>query len=161
MIHLSCGWVACFHRSAPLWLLPAPGAMVITRHGSFQHEAVYDQFSSKRWLYNLVAYLPLTLGVPFRIYRRTHRARHNFNILTDPRRGSESLRMDQASWSPVAIFSVSTADLFAMAGLAWIYRHHRQKLLQENGGPYNDGGYKKVARRFLIWPVDHPQHAFI
>lgn len=104
MIHLSCGWVACFHRSAPLWLLPALGAMMITWHGSFQHEAVYDQFSSKRWLYNLVAYLPLTLGVPFRIYRRTHRARYNFNILTDPRRGSESLRMDQASWSQLPSF---------------------------------------------------------
>lgn len=280
-IYLSWGLITYFHQVLPLWVLMPLGAVLIAWHGSFQHEAVHDQFSSKRWLNDLIAYPPLTLWLPYPIYRNTHRAHHNFNILTDPRRDPESFYVDQASWSrmPIGVRRVLTchntlagrmvigpflvigqflgAEIRALRSgdrqhvLAWLlhlpaaalivswlvivtdmplstylgcfvlpglsltlvrsfaehkaagtplertavveagsffsllflnnnlhyahhrrpdlpwqalagyYRNHRQKLLHENGGLCYEGGYREVARRFLIRPVDRPEHPFV
>jgi len=98
-IYIIWALVTWFHIWIPLWLLLPIGAILIAWHGSFQHEAVHDHFSNKRWLNDLVAYLPLALWLPFPIYRTSHRAHHNFKILTDPWRDPESFYVDQASWA--------------------------------------------------------------
>jgi fatty acid desaturase len=93
-----------FHESIPIWLLFPIGACMIAWHGSFQHEAVHDQFSRRRWLNDGIAYPPLSLWLPFPIYRRTHRAHHNFKILTDPWRDPESFYVDRARWAQQPAF---------------------------------------------------------
>lgn len=97
-IYAAWGLATWFHQMIPFWALLPVGAVLIAWHGSFQHEAVHDHFSSRRWLNDLIAYPPLALWLPYAIYRRTHRAHHNLNILTDPRRDPESFYVDQASW---------------------------------------------------------------
>ena len=42
--------------------------------------------------------LPLSLWLPFAIYRSTHRAHHDFEILTEPWRDPESVSVDRATW---------------------------------------------------------------
>lgn len=99
-----------FHASIPTWALIPVGAFLIAWHGSFQHEAVHGHFSEKRWLNDLIAYIPLSLWLPFPIYRETHRAHHCFKILTDPWRDPESFYVDQASWAaaPKSLQSLMT-----------------------------------------------------
>ena len=99
LVYAAWALVTWFHQAIPLWALLPSGAILIAWQGSFQHEAVHDQFSSKRWLNDLIASPPLALWLPYPIYRRSHRAHHNVNILTDPWRDPESFYVDQASWS--------------------------------------------------------------
>ncbi|MEM8949166.1 MAG: fatty acid desaturase [Pseudomonadota bacterium] len=91
-----------FHQVIPLWLLIPLGGLLLAWQGSFQHEAVHDHFSEKRWLNDLIALPPLSLWLPYGIYRSTHRAHHNINILTDPRRDPESFYVNQKSWSQLS-----------------------------------------------------------
>ena len=94
--------VTWFHHVIPLWVLFPLGAVLIAWHGSFQHEAVHGHFSKQRWLNDLIAYPPLMLWLPYPIYRQSHRAHHNTNILTDPRRDPESFYVDHASWASLS-----------------------------------------------------------
>jgi fatty acid desaturase len=94
------GWLAItwFWQDIPLPVVLMLGALVIAWHGSLQHEAVHGQLAPRRWLNDLPALPPLSLWVPFPIYRSTHRAHHNFDILTEPWRDPESFYVDRASW---------------------------------------------------------------
>lgn len=279
-IYVAWGLATWFHDAIPLWALAPLGAVIIAWHGSFQHEAVHDNFSSRHWLNDLIAYPPLMLWLPYPIYRRTHRAHHNINILTDPRQDPESYYVDQATWEHLPTISrhlltwhntlagrlllgpflvigqfliaearallsgdhrhlgnwllhLPTAALvilwlafvdmpistyvgcFVLPGLSltlirsfaehkaahtpqertaiveagtffsllflnnnlhfahhrrpdlpWqtlpaYYRRHRETLLKENGGLYYAGGYREIAKRFLLRPVDKPAHPFL
>jgi fatty acid desaturase len=101
MLSIYGAWGAAtfFHEALPIWALLPIGAILIAWHGSFQHEAVHDNFSKRRWLNDLIAYPPLSLWLPYPIYRRSHRAHHNFKILTDPWRDPESFYVDQERWT--------------------------------------------------------------
>lgn len=262
----------------PLVALPLL-AGVVAWHGSVQHEATHGQLAPWRWLNDLPALLPFSLWVPYPIYRVTHRAHHNFEILTDPWRDPESFYVDGATWErlprpvrrvleihntllgrltigPALVIGqfwwmegramvrgdrrhlgIWLAHLVAVLGiLGWVvgvcgvplplylavvygatsltlvrsfaehkaahtprertaivesgrffsllflnnnlhYAHHRrpdlpwhalpaywrrerEKLLEENGGLVYPGGYREVARRFLLRPVDHPVHPY-
>jgi fatty acid desaturase len=94
------GWalVTWFHQALPWWLLLPAGAILLAWHGSLQHEAVHGQLSPHRWINDAIARPPLSLWLPFAIYRRVHRAHHDFEILTEPWRDPESFYVDQATW---------------------------------------------------------------
>ncbi len=94
------GWslTTWFHAALPWWLLVVPGGVLIAWHGSLQHEAVHGQLAPWRWLNDLPALPPLALWLPFPIYRATHEAHHDFEILTEPWRDPESFYVDQATW---------------------------------------------------------------
>lgn len=273
--------ITWFHDVIPLWALLPAGAILIAWHGSFQHEAVHEHFSKTRWLNDAIAFPPLSLWLPYPIYRRTHRAHHNLHILTDPRRDPESFYVEQSSWTSLpalyrhllkahntlagrmligpflvivqflaseirAIFSgdlrhvsawlwhlPSTAlvltwlilvaemplwiylSCFVLPGLSltlvrsfaehkaahtplertaiveagrffsllflnnnlhfahhrrpdlpWqalpaYYSQNRRELLTENGGLCYSGGYREIVRRYLVKPVDQPDHPFL
>jgi fatty acid desaturase len=272
--------VTYFHEALPVWILFPIGAILMAWHGSFQHEAVHDHFSKKRWLNDLIAYPPLSLWLPFPLYRQTHREHHSFKILTDPCRDPESFYVDRESWAALPrslrllltwhntllgrvligpflsigqflyaealavvkgdrthvitwlihvpatavllAWVIHVADMsiwlylacFVLPGLSltlvrsfaehkaantplertaiveagsflsllflnnnlhyahhrrpdlpWqalprYYSLHREALLRENGKLLYAGGYRELVRRFLIRPVDHPQHPF-
>ncbi|MDX1540163.1 MAG: fatty acid desaturase [Geminicoccaceae bacterium] len=82
----------------PLALALGAGAVLLAWHGSLQHEATHGQLAPVRWLNDLPALPPLSLWVPYPIYRSTHRAHHDFEILTDPWRDPESFYVDRTTW---------------------------------------------------------------
>ena len=84
------------------WLVLPAGAVLIAWHGSLQHEAVHEQLSPRRWINDAIAWPPLSLWLPFAIYRSTHRAHHDFEILTEPWRDPELFYVDQATWRRLA-----------------------------------------------------------
>lgn len=109
-IYVGWGLVTWFHAALPIWILLPVGAVLLAWHGSFQHEAIHDHLAANQWLNDLLVWLPLSLWLPYPIYRQTHRAHHRFEILTDPRRDPESYYVDQASWAglPRAIQAILT-----------------------------------------------------
>ncbi len=100
LLSIYAGWAlaAWFHQSLPFWMLIPIGAVLLAWHGSFQHEAVHEHLAARRWLNDLLIILPIGLWLPFPIYRKTHRAHHHFDILTDPHRDPESFYVDQTTW---------------------------------------------------------------
>jgi fatty acid desaturase len=92
------GLLTWHYQALPWWLVLPAGAVLIAWHGSLQHEAVHGQLAPWRPLNDAIAWPPLAVWVPFAIYRSTHRAHHDFEILTEPWRDPESFYLDQATW---------------------------------------------------------------
>lgn len=90
--------VTWFAASLPVPILLPLGAVLVAWHGSLQHEAIHGHLAPIGWLNALLAWPPLSLWLPYPVYRRNHRAHHRFEILTDPWQDPESFYVDQASW---------------------------------------------------------------
>lgn len=98
LIYTGFGLLTWYWTALPWWLVAPLGAALIAWHGSLQHEAVHGQLAARRWLNDLPALPPLSLWLPFPLYRASHRAHHNFEILTEPWRDPESFYVDRATW---------------------------------------------------------------
>ena len=98
LIYLGWGLLTWHYAALPWWLVLPLGGYLLAWHGSLQHEAVHGQLAPWRWLNDAIALPPLGLWLPFPIYRATHRAHHDFEILTEPWRDPESFYVDQAMW---------------------------------------------------------------
>ena len=94
------GWllVSYYHAAIPWPFLFLIGGVLITWHGSLQHEAVHGLICRPRWLNDAIASVPLGLWLPFAVYRQTHLVHHDFEHLTDPKRDPESYYVDRMDW---------------------------------------------------------------
>jgi fatty acid desaturase len=88
-----------FWREIPLWLLPVVGAWLIAWHGSFLHEIIHGHPTPWRELNRALAWPPLTLWLPFEIYRVDHIKHHYEPDLTDPREDPETAYVTPAAWA--------------------------------------------------------------
>jgi len=80
------GLVTWYFHSLPLWVAVPLGAILIAWHGSLQHETIHGHPFPSRRLNALLGGVPLSLFIPYPLYRRTHLWHHRFGgrILTDP-----------------------------------------------------------------------------
>jgi fatty acid desaturase len=80
------GWLALTWWNAvlPTWALAAAGGWLIAWHGSLQHETIHGHPTNRRWANALIGGVPLSLWLPYAIYRRTHLAHHRTDAITDP-----------------------------------------------------------------------------
>jgi fatty acid desaturase len=78
------------HRSLGLPLLFVFGGWITAWHGSLQHEVIHGHPTPWRRVNTLFAAAPLSLWLPFDIYRRTHIAHHATEDLTNPHQDPES-----------------------------------------------------------------------
>jgi fatty acid desaturase len=74
-----------FFRDLPLWIAAPLGAVWLAWHGSLQHETIHGHPTSSRRLNSAIASAPLSLWIPYRIYRSTHlkHHRHGGRYLTE------------------------------------------------------------------------------
>jgi fatty acid desaturase len=81
-----------YYHALALWVVVLAGGVLLAWHGSLQHETIHGHPFSSRRLNTLLGGLPLSLIIPYAIYRRTHLWHHRFGgrILTDPLRDPES-----------------------------------------------------------------------
>jgi len=98
VIYAGFGILTWHYHAIPWWLVMPAGGILLAWQGSVQHEAVHGQLAPWRWLNDLPALPPLALWLPFPIYRATHVAHHDFDILTEPWRDPESFYVDQSTW---------------------------------------------------------------
>lgn len=86
------GWFATtrFHAVLPLPLLAVAGGWLVAWHGSLQHEVIHGHPTPWRRLNLALALPPLSLWLPFELYRETHVRHHDFEHITDPDRDPES-----------------------------------------------------------------------
>ena len=63
-------------NSLPLWLGAPTGTVLLTWYGSLQHETIHGHPTRSRRINGAIGGLPLSLWVPYPIYRLTHTQHH-------------------------------------------------------------------------------------
>jgi fatty acid desaturase len=61
-----------------MWIAAPLGALLLTWHGSLQHETIHDHPTQSRRFNSWLASPPLSLWLPYRIYRATHLQHHRY-----------------------------------------------------------------------------------
>lgn len=95
------GWVllTLFWSSLSPALVAVAGAWLVAWHGSLQHEVLHGHPTRRRWLNDLIGWVPLNLWLPYAIYKSSHLRHHNDEALTDPIEDPESAYLTLAAWS--------------------------------------------------------------
>jgi fatty acid desaturase len=86
------------YRFWPLVIVAPVGALLVTLHGSLQHEVVHGHPTRWERLNRLLAVVPLSLYLPYERYRRSHLAHHIDPRLTDPLDDPESFYWTREAW---------------------------------------------------------------
>ncbi len=86
------GWIAltALHAQVPLPLLIILGGWLVAWQGSLQHETIHGHPTGINWIDGAIGFAPLSLWLPYRLYRRSHLAHHGAKAITDPRHDPES-----------------------------------------------------------------------
>jgi fatty acid desaturase len=88
-----------FHRYLPWWALTATGAWVVAWQQHLQHETIHGHPTRNRRVNEAIGCWPLSLWLPFAIYRSTHLAHHRDENLTDPFEDPESCYWTASRWT--------------------------------------------------------------
>ena len=95
------GWLAATlaYRRVPLALDAPAVALALILHSSLQHEILHGHPTRRIAINRLLAIWPLSLWLPFPIYRETHLAHHRDERLTDPIDDPESYYLTPDAWA--------------------------------------------------------------
>ncbi|CAN5305105.1 fatty acid desaturase [soil metagenome] len=106
------GWLAAtfWHTHIPAPLLPVVGGWLIAWHGSLQHETIHGHPTRDPIINRAIGWPPLSLWLPYELYRQSHVAHHATEHLTDPRHDPESRYLIRAT-APQAILAVVQSTL--------------------------------------------------
>ncbi len=92
------GIVTWFWRDLPWWALAPLGAWIIAWQMNLQHEVIHGHPTPWRTVNEALGVWPLSLWLPYRIYRETHMRHHQDANLTDPFEDPESYYWTTAGW---------------------------------------------------------------
>jgi fatty acid desaturase len=121
-------WLAAtwFYRDLPWWTLTAIGAWIIAWQLNLQHETIHGHPTRNRAMNEAIGCWPLSLWLPYPIYRSTHLAHHRDQNLTDPLDDPESYYWADHQWGALgplgrALVAAQSTLLGRMIlGPAWI-----------------------------------------
>lgn len=80
------GWLALtwWHAALPWPVVLGVGGWLLAWHGSLQHETIHGHPTGRARIDGLIGGVPLSLWLPYAVYRRTHLAHHRTGRITDP-----------------------------------------------------------------------------
>ncbi|WP_082478422.1 MULTISPECIES: fatty acid desaturase [unclassified Rhizobium] len=93
-----------FWQSLPLVVVIALGGWLIAWHGSLQHEVIHGHPTRRRVINDAIGWPPLSLWLPYTIYREGHLTHHRDEHLTDPIEDPESSYFTQTAWERMGSF---------------------------------------------------------
>jgi fatty acid desaturase len=95
------GWLAVTlaYGRWPLIIVAPLAAVLITLHGSLQHEVVHGHPTRWPGINRLLAIVPLSLYLPYERYRESHLIHHTDERLTDPLDDPESYYWTPEDWA--------------------------------------------------------------
>ena len=122
------GWLALtwFHAAWPAWLVFPALAWVVAWHGSLQHEILHGHPTHSRAINDAIAFVPLSVWLPYGIYRVSHLRHHDDSRLTDPLDDPESRYWLPEQWNRLSawgrlLFMAQNTFLGRLlVGPAWI-----------------------------------------
>lgn len=96
--YLAWGLLTIFHAALPSWLVLLLLTLLLSFHGSLQHEVIHYHPTPSQRLNEILASPPLVLYLPFIIYRDTHRQHHVLENISYPNQDPESYYLSHESW---------------------------------------------------------------
>ena len=138
-----------FYRDLPWWGLAAIGAWIIAWQLNLQHETIHGHPTRNRRVNEMIGCWPLSLWLPYSIYRSTHLAHHRDENLTDPFEDPESYYWTETNWRSFCLlrrgFARARTTLLGriIFGPAFLIA---RSLCDQAGGAWRD---KRGARRIL------------
>jgi fatty acid desaturase len=90
VIYAGWGALTFFHARIAWPLLALGGGWCVAWHMSLQHEVLHGHPTRIRWINDAIGFPPLTLWLPYMIYRPLHLRHHRNEHLTDPLEDPES-----------------------------------------------------------------------
>ncbi len=153
------GWLAITlaYGHWPLWVVAPLAAMLITLHGSLQHEIVHGHPTRSGRINRLIAMLPLSLWLPFDSYRASHLAHHIDERLTDPFDDPESWYWTREDWrrlNPLARLLVRISQTLAgrvTVGAFWAIGHYLHA--QARAVATDRKGLRALWLEHLLWCI--------
>lgn len=93
------GWLMLtgWHDFLPLPVLALFGGLLIAWHSSLQHETIHGHPTGHRMIDAAIGSVPLSLWLPYSVYRSSHIAHHATRQTTDPHADPESHYCAEAS----------------------------------------------------------------
>jgi fatty acid desaturase len=94
-------WLALtyFHADLPVWLVAPSGAWLVAWHSSLQHELLHGHPTPWQGVNRGLGLVPLSLWLPYDVYRTSHLAHHRGETLTNPQHDPESYYWGESEWS--------------------------------------------------------------
>ncbi|MDQ0322010.1 fatty acid desaturase [Pararhizobium capsulatum DSM 1112] len=93
--------VTWFWQSLPVVVVIAAGGWLVAWHGSLQHEVIHGHPTRNRRVNDAIGWPPLSLWLPYAIYREGHLTHHRDEHLTDPIEDPESSYFTQVAWESI------------------------------------------------------------
>lgn len=95
------GWLALTYNynALPWWVLLPLGAWLTAWHMSLQHEVLHGHPTRSQTVNDLIGMPPLSLWLPYEIYRGEHLRHHREPYLTDPLEDTESYYVTPQDWA--------------------------------------------------------------
>ena len=93
-------WLALtwWWQAVPFVLLCFAGGWLVAWQGSLQHEVMHGHPTRSRRINDAIGSPPLSLWLPYAVYRVSHLRHHRDEHLTDPIEDPESVYLRQADW---------------------------------------------------------------
>ncbi|MGA1799286.1 fatty acid desaturase [Sphingomonas sp. 4RDLI-65] len=93
------GWLVAtaWHAVLPAPVLVLASGWLLAWQGSLQHETIHGHPTRWRRVNDAIGFAPLSLWLPYRLYRRSHVAHHGAAVITDPGHDPESRYRSQDS----------------------------------------------------------------
>ncbi len=98
-----------FWQKLPLVVVIALGSWLIAWHGSLQHEVIHGHPTRNRRINDAIGWPPLSLWLPYAIYREAHLVHHRDELLTDPIEDPGVLILTQVAWNRMGRFGCGLA----------------------------------------------------
>lgn len=90
--------VTFFWQSLPVVVVIGFGGWLVAWHSSLQHEVIHGHPTRNRLINDAIGWPPLSLWLPYAIYKEGHLTHHRDEHLTDPIEDPESSYFTQAAW---------------------------------------------------------------
>ena len=87
-----------FWQSLPVAVVIGLGGWLIAWHGSLQHEVIHGHPTRNQRVNDAIGWPPLSLWLPYAIYREGHLVHHRDEHLTDPIEDPESSYFTRTAW---------------------------------------------------------------
>lgn len=141
------GWFALtwWHAAIPLPLLILAGATLVAWHGSLQHETIHGHPTRWSGLNDAIGFAPLSLYLPYALYKRSHLAHHASDWITHPLHDPESryLKEDRPAWRWLAALQATLIGRMVIGPAATVAGVLRDEALRLRTEP------QAVARDWL------------
>ncbi|TCM46130.1 fatty acid desaturase [Rhizobium sp. PP-F2F-G48] len=90
--------VTFWWQSLPLVLVVLSGGWLVAWHGSLQHEVMHGHPTRSQRINDAIGSIPLSLWLPYPIYKDSHLKHHHDEHLTDPIEDPESSYLTRNAW---------------------------------------------------------------